>query len=769
MERWERIKYLPQRGMGKDGARLTASKEHIGFSRYAATEGMVLLKNNGTLPLQNGTSVAIFGKAQIDYIKGGGGSGDVYCDYVRNVYEGMKIKEGEEKVKIYHDLSRYYEKYISETPQVKPEILVPEAEITAAQVRKARENAQVAIITICRHSGEGYDRTEADFYLTDKEKAMVDAVCGEFDKVVVVLNVGGVVDSEWFKDNDKISAVLLSWNGGMEGGLAIADILVGDANPSGKLTDTFAKSFGDYPSSDTFNESEVYVKYYEDIYVGYRYFETIPEAYKKVNYPFGYGMSYTDFEISNIIAQEKDGKIIVNADVKNIGKLSGKEVVEVYYSAPQGLLGKPARELGAFKKTRLLAPDESETLTMELPISLMASFDDLGKVTKSAYILEKGEYLFYVGTSVRDTVLADYCYVLDENVVVEQLKEMLAPDRLEKRMLADGTFESLPVTMPKTPDYYKIPKSDLYNGDEKARAITFDMVAEGKATLDEFLDRFDTIELLKYTGGKPDRGVSLTAGIGGEVNEETGVDECGVPCLMTTDGPAGVRAGKIGNRVHTTAFPCATLLACTWDPEILYLKGKIGATETEENNMSIWLTPGMNIHRNPLCGRNFEYFSEDPVISGVMAAAEVMGIQSMNVSACPKHFACNNKETSRCFCNALVSQRALREIYLKGFEICVKTARPWLIMTSYNLINGFRAGESEELLSGILRGEWGYDGLVTTDWGAYSTQRCELMAGNDIKMFEGNNPIWTAYGEFDVSPMARKSVKRLLEFILRFK
>lgn len=778
MEKWSRIKKLPDCGLGENGVHLTGSKEHIEFSRYAAGEGMVLLKNDGVLPFAKGTRVAVFGKAQFDYIKGGGGSGDVYCEYVRNVYDGLKIKEDEGKIRIYGKLSDFYCNYIEKNPRVRPEILTDEAEITEDIVREARRNADVAVITICRYSGEGYDRNANDFYLTDKEKKMVDTVCLEFDRVVAVLNVGDVVDTEWFCDNPKIGASLLAWNGGMEGGLAVADILVGDVNPSGKLTDTFAKSFDDYPSSANFNESDIYVKYYEDIYVGYRYFETIPDAYEKVNYPFGFGLSYTDFEISNIAISKENDKIKISVDVRNIGEYFGKEVVQVYYSAPRGLLGKPARELGAFAKTKLLAPQETETLTMEFKISQMASFDDLGKIEKSAYILEKGDYLFYVGNSVRNARVADFVYKLDDNETVEKLSDLVVPDRLEKRMLADGTFEAVPMPMPRAQVFFNEVATTHAANDfvDKLREaavtdepITFEMVSDGKATLDEFIDQLSAIELVELLGGKDSRGVANTGGMGGKVDDKTGVDEHGIPCVMTTDGPAGVRLNIDGKKVATTAFPCATLLACTWNTDILFKKGRIGATEAKENNLSIWLTPGMNIHRNPLCGRNFEYFSEDPFLTGVMASAEVRGIQSMNVSACPKHFAGNNKERNRSFCNAIVSERALREIYLKGFKICVETAKPWIIMTSYNLINGFRTSENPELIEGILRGEWGYDGLITSDWGAYSNQRCEILSGNDIKMPWGDShPDWVAFCEFDMYSHSRESVKRLLEFLLKF-
>lgn len=373
MKKWTRVAHQPCLPMGKGGRRVTACEEHIQLSRKAAAEGMVLLKNEGeALPLKRGTKVALFGKGQIDYVRGGGGSGEVTTSYTRNIYEGMKIKEAEGKVQIFDALSVFYQKNVAQQYEegkiigMTVEPAVPE-ELLAA----ARRAADTAVITINRFSGEGWDRKgipgDGDFYLSPQETAMVEAVTAAFPKVIVVLDVGGMVDSAWFKDNEKISSVLLAWQAGIEGGLAVADILCGDVNPSGKLVDTFAGSFDDYPSSAGFNESEDYVEYTEDIYVGYRYFETVPGAAQKVNYPFGFGLSYTSFEIDDICGQENDGQIRISARVTNVGKVSGKEVVQLYYEAPQGKLGKPARTLGTFEKTRLLLPGESQKVFLTKP------------------------------------------------------------------------------------------------------------------------------------------------------------------------------------------------------------------------------------------------------------------------------------------------------------------------------------------------------------------------------------------------------------------
>ena len=755
MEKWTRIAHQPCLPMGKDGRLVTACEEHIRLSRTAATEGMVLLKNEGgVLPLKRGSKAAVFGKGQIDYVRGGGGSGEVTTSYTRNIYEGLKMKEAEGKLQVFHALSHFYEENVMQQyAQGKENGKTVEPAVPEELLQAARRFTDTAVITICRFSGEGWDRKgipgDGDFYLSPQEQAMVDAVTAAFPRVAVVLDVGGMVDSAWFKDNDRIQSVLLAWQAGIEGGLAVADILCGDVNPSGKLVDTFAGSFDDYPSSANFNESEDYVEYTEDIYVGYRYFETIPGAAEKVNYPFGYGLSYTSFVIEDAGArlQEKNGEaqVVAQANVTNTGGMAGKEVVQLYYSAPQGKLGKPAKVLGAFAKTRCLQPGETQKVTLTLAVDSMASYDDTGKVTKSAYVMEAGEYVFHLGNSVRNTSELSYRYVEKEDRVAAQLQERVAPVLLKERMLSDGSYESLPVQpdcgIDMSPDFMegKPPYKGNWAGDAVAQAVGEGAPAEkamlidvvnGKVTMEQFLAQLTNGQLIDLLCGQPNTGVANTFGMGN-------LPEYGVPNLMTADGPAGVRI-RPSMGVCTTAWPCATLLACSWNPEIVYEVGAAGAREMKENNLGVWLTPAMNIHRSPLCGRNFEYYSEDPLIAGKMAAAKVNGIQSEHIGASVKHFACNNKETNRKASDSRVSERALREIYLKGFEIAVKEAQPWTLMTCYNLINGRYASEREDLLAGILREEWGFEGMVTTDWWNKAYQYKEIIAGNDLKMGSGD-------------------------------
>ena len=751
MDKWTRAFYQPCLPIGEDGKRVTGCEEHIRLSREAAAEGMVLLKNEDqVLPFVGGTRLALFGKASVDYVKGGGGSGDVTVAYIRSLQEGLEYKEKEGKVQILASLGDFYRENIRK--QYAEGVLpgqTAEPEIPENLLKEAKAWADAAVISICRFSGEGWDRKgipgDGDFYLTKEEKNMVDTVTANFERVVVVLNVGGMVDTSWFRNNDRIQSVLLAWQGGIEGGLAAADLLCGDGNPSGKLTDTFAGSFDDYPSSAGFNDSEDYVDYNEDIYVGYRYFETIPGAASKVNYPFGYGLSYTTFLLEVVGAREEQGKIKADVRVTNTGDRSGKEVIQLYYSAPQGVLGKPGKVLGAFKKTRLLLPGESQFLSLEMGICEMASYDDLGKIAKSAYVLEKGEYHFWIGISVRELQPVDLQITLEEDQVAEQLEEKCAPLLLKERLLADGTYETLPQ---KETEYEKnglIPQDkDLLEGviprvrpvpqmrmewaktEKELEKYMLKDVADGKVSLDAFVKQLTDEQVADLLGGQPNTGVANTFGMGN-------IPEYGIPNIMTADGPAGLRIQPECG-VCTTAWPCATLLACTWNTDLVRKVGAAGAAEVKENNIGIWLTPAMNIHRSPLCGRNFEYYSEDPLISGKMGAAMIQGIQSQHIGASMKHFCCNNKETNRKDSDSRVSERALREIYLKGFEIAVKEAQPWTIMSSYNLMNGCPTSCNPELLTGILREEWGFEGMVTTDWWNHAEHYLETKAGGDIKM-----------------------------------
>lgn len=793
LSKWARHLYQPVLPLGKDGRKVTGCPDHIALSRRAAAEGMVLLKNEkNVLPVKRGTRVALFGKAGADYVKGGGGSGDVTVAYIRSLIEGMRIKEQEGKVCLYEPLNEFYEADVQDqyARGIVPG-LTAEPEIPEDLLRGAGAFAELAIVSICRFSGENWDRTteldagrktstelsgaegellrragqvfeRGDFYLSSAEEKLIAQVKGLFDKVVIVLNTGAVISSSWFAQDPGISSVLMAWQAGMEGGLAEADILCGDENPSGKLPDTFAGRLEDYPYSDSFHEALEYVDYTEDVYVGYRYFETIPGKDSLVCYPFGYGLSYTEFRLAPLecricgreLVQNACGeesartlfqgddapRIEVLAQVTNIGGYAGREVVQLYSSSPGGKLGKPARELRAFCKTPLLRPGESVTVRLHVRIADLASFDDLGRICAGAWVLEKGKYSFFLGTSVRDTVCLEESLDLEQDVLVEKVRRLCAPVSLGRRLLADGTLEPLPMSedKPSASIWEGLEKAGIFTPETRARKgenllrdrsldpVQFLQVADGSADFEDFFAQLSPVDRISLLCGQPNTGAANTFGMGN-------LPRYGVPSVMTADGPAGLRI-QPGVGVTTTAFPCATLLASTWDQELIEEIGRAGGMEVKENNIAVWLTPAMNIHRSPLCGRNFEYYSEDPLLAGKMAAALIRGIQSCKVSACAKHFACNNKETNRFESDSRLSQRALREIYLKAFEIAVKEADPWMIMTSYNIINGTRASENKELIAGILRGEWGFEGMLTTDWWNHASQPAEIRAGNDVKM-----------------------------------
>ena len=768
MERWIRARFQPGIPLGRDGRRVTAGESHVALSRRAARMGMVLLKNeDGALPLQDGCRVALFGKAVIDYVKGGGGSGDVTVHYIRSLYDGLAEIMGQDRIcPCTVDFYRGYVQSQYDAGWVPG--MMAEPELPEGMLRQARAFTDTAVVCFSRFSGEGWDRKspgarivrrepvigdtvsmsdvlfeKGDFYLSDAERRLLHAVSRSFARTVVVLNVGGIVETAVYREDPHIQGLLMAFQGGMEGGCAAAELLCGLYSPEGKLSDTFARDLADYPGCADFYDSDEYVDYTEDIYVGYRYFETIPDAAGKVIYPFGYGLGYTRFSVTEEkIVFDGDGAE-ASALVTNTGYRPGRETVQVYCSAPQGRLGKPHKVLAGYRKTRLLAPGETERVFIRFPVSQLASYDDLGKVARSAWVLEAGEYRFFIGTSVRDGRWAKETLALKEDRIVQQLVSRMAPTCLEKRMLADGSFESLPTApcndfdanalTPLTfselhviPEVRSVPRQTR---SEREKTMKLADVADGKMSLADFVSALPLKDLACLLGGQPNTGLANTFGYGNN-------PVYGIPNIMTADGPAGIRFLPVTG-VRTTAFPCATLLACTWDPQVMYEVGAAAALEAKENNIQAWLAPGVNIHRNPLCGRNFEYWSEDPLLAGKQAAALIRGVQANGVAATPKHFALNNKETNRRGCDSRASERAIREIYLKQFEILVREAHPWSVMSSYNIVNGFRASECRDLLTGILREEWGFDGMVTTDWWTLGEHYKEVSAGNDMKMGTG--------------------------------
>lgn len=687
----------------------------------AAEESIVLLKNiNNTLPVKAGEVISVFGRCQIDYFYVGYGSGgDVNAPYQVNMIKGLK----DCNANIYSPVLNLYEDWCEKNPVSHGfwghwPMCFPEMELEERIVKSAANNSHSAIVVIGRAAGEDRENKleQGSYYLTDTEIKMLDLVTAHFNKVTVIMNCGNIVDMAWTeKYGDKITALVYAWQCGMESGNALSNVLMGKTTPSGKLPCTIARNYEDYSSSANFGGKD-YNNYEEDIFVGYRYFETF--CRDKVLYPFGFGLSYTDFEIKPVSFERKDDKFYITADVKNVGNVSGKEIVQLYVKAPQGKLSKAERSLVAFGKTHELAPDESESIHFEFSHYDISSFDDCSKSShKYAYVIESGEYTFYIGNSVRTDMKAGSVQL--EDMVIEQLDEVCGIKDSFERMVAkekDGRLiigkEQLAPSKPYLRDRItnNLPVEIGFKGDKGYKLAD---VKDGKITLDDFISQLNNDELEALTRGQgmmnSDLGVVGNAGAFGGIIPS--LREKGVAPIITTDGPAGIRIKK-----YTSLIPCGTALASTWNCSLIELLTTVMGAEMLEHGSDVLLAPGMNIQRNVLCGRNFEYFSEDPVLSGKMGAAYVNGIQTNGVSACPKHFACNNQEVRRTKNDSRVSQRALREIYLKGFEICVKESKPLNIMTSYNKINGVWSHYNYDLVTTVLRKEWGYEGNVMTDW-----------------------------------------------------
>lgn len=692
------------------------------LARQMAAEGTVMLKNDGVLPLNEGTVVSLFGRTYKDYFFVGYGSGgDVNRPYNIDIAQGIENCEDLTlNAKLHNTYMTWREKHpVSHGYWAHWPLRYEEMPLTDEIVGSARKISDTAVVTIGRSSGEDRDCDLANgsYYLHDEEIEMLNKVTSHFDKVIVLLNVGNIIDMSWVKHyGDKIGAVLYVWQGGMESGNAVADILCGKACPCGKLTDTIAKAYEDYPSSAQFGNKKVN-EYTEDIFVGYRYFETF--AQDKVLYPFGFGLSYTDFEIkANGVTADENG-FSLDVTVTNTGQYSGKEVVQLYLSKPCGKLGNPARELVAFAKTKTLDCGEAQDLSLYVDMYSLASYDDCGATNNAnSYVIEAGEYDFYLGNSVRDAEKV-HSYFHEETTLWEQLKQVCAPKydfKIFKAEEIDGktVLSTKSVAKEKydmaTRILNHIPEDIEQTGD---RGIKLDDVKSGRATMNEFVAQLDNTELEAITRGgyKMDNplGPKGNAGVYGGVLES--LRDKGVRPIVTTDGPSGIRLVSC-----CSLLPIGTLLACSFNTELVTELYKIIAKEMKKKGSDVLLAPGMNIHRNHLCGRNFEYFSEDPYLSGKIGAASVLGIQSEGGSACPKHFACNNQELCRNTNDSRLSERALRQIYLKGFEICIKESKPKNIMTSYNKINGVWCHYNYDTCVTVLRNEWGYEGNVMTDW-----------------------------------------------------
>lgn len=685
------------------------------LTRQVATEGAVLLENDGVLPLKNSDKVALLGRCQINYFYVGYGSGgDVNPPYLVNVKDGMQ----NHGINLDKNILDYYEKWTKKNKVVKGAwglwpTCYDEAPLPSDLIDEATKTCDVCVVVIGRAAGEDRDNelAKGSYYLTDEERAML-SQAEKFNNTVVIVNSGNIIDLSWVKEYH-VSALLYVWQGGSESGNAIADLLCGNVSPSGRLTDTIAYNYEDYPSSKNFGGKEFNV-YKEDIFVGYKYFETFDK--KAVLYPFGYGLSYGMFDFKDVEFSFIENEVTVRCKIKNVGNVKAKEVAQLYLSAPQGKLGKATRELVAFCKTGELEAGEEESVVLTANYDAFASFDDVGAVCKNAFVLEKGSYEFYLGKDVRSAVLVGN-FDLKDDVILGKVTGISAVNKEFERVVAvekegelrlDYAIVKAEGNTLKQRILANIPKFTGKSGNYK-----WQNVVNGECSIDDFISglSLDELEALTRGQGKMDSeyGVKGNAGAFGGITKK--LREKGVPAVITTDGPSGIRVGY-----YTTLMPCGTAIACSFNEKLVEQLGEETGKEMRFRGTDVLLAPGMNLHRNHLCGRNFEYFSEDSFLTGKIAAAQIRGIQKSGLSACPKHFACNNQEQYRTTNNSVVSQRALRETYLKGFQIAVKEGKPNVIMTSYNKINGVWSHYNYDLATEVLRNEWGFDGVVITDW-----------------------------------------------------
>ncbi|MGI6217499.1 MAG: glycoside hydrolase family 3 N-terminal domain-containing protein [Coriobacteriales bacterium] len=770
---------------------------HREVSRRAAADGMVLLKNDGNLlPVAPGAKVALYGAGAVETIKGGTGSGDVNSRRTVNVRDGL-LAAGYDIVTL-DWLSDYEARYTAAREAWRDEIFrkandYPDPGMafffayssTPFQMPEGDKldfvPADVAVYVLSRIAGEGADRRveKGDWFPTDYERRDIEFLCESYEHVVLVLNVGGPVDLGFTDGKGHIEAILLMHQPGMEAGNAFADVFSGKVAPSGKLTDSWALSYEDYPNAGTFSHRDGNVNrelYVEGIYVGYRYFDTFEV---KARYPFGYGLSYTSFktefsgiEMSGSRSSGGFEKICVSAKVENVGAVGGREVVQAYVSCPHAKLGGEFRRLVAFAKTGLLEAGKSETVKLEFGLDDLASFD----ADFSSYVLERGDYIVFLGGSIDDSVPIAIVSLDDDAVLVKTRHICPVQEQLEEISPDSDAVEARRLDI--------LRRGELPRLDIKASGIETKEVEYGDGwngiskDVRDFVDSLDVEQLVTLSSGAITWGEQSALGSAGMrvPGSAAQTSECaseqGLADIVLADGPAGLRLIKEyevvdgvvqpvpfeksfedgflctdepehkGQVMHQfcTAFPTGTCLAQTWDVNVLHSVGRAVSEEMREFDVTLWLAPGMNVHRNPLCGRNFEYYSEDPLLSGKMAAAITEGVQSIpGYGTTIKHFACNNQEDNRMGSDSIVSERALREIYLRNFQIAVMDSHPMALMTSYNKVNGVHAANNHDLCTDVLRSEWGYEGLVMTDWtttmyGPDCTAVGCMIAGNDSVM-----------------------------------
>ena len=724
-------------------------EQYLKTAAQVVSEGIVMLKNdNDALPLNPDDEIALFGRIQLHYYKSGTGSGGMV-----NVSKITGIPDGllENGVSVNEELLDVYRKWDSENPfdlgdgWGKEPWSQTEMPLDEALVAHVSESSHTAIVIIGRTAGEEQDNSlhEGSYLLTAAEKDMLAKVRRHFPKMIVLLNVGNIIDMNELLSFDPDS-VLYVWQGGMTGGTGTADVLTGKISPCGKLTDTIAANVNDYPSAPYFGDP--YRNFYsEDIYVGYRYFETF--ARDKVLYPFGFGLSYTTFDIAITGAKQLSDKWDFTVKVTNTGNYSGKEVVQIYCKAPQGRLGKPSRVLCGYEKTDTLAPGKSQVMTISVSNAQIASYDDSG-VTGHAhcFVLEEGTYRFYAGSDVRSAKEFYHC-PQNSTEVISRHEQALAPvesfDRIHPEISGRYVIRMENVPLSHVDEAKRrqdnFPKEIPFTGDKGIRLAD---VKNGTHTMDEFIAQLTDYDLSCMIRGEGMNSPKVTAGtaaaFGGVSDELTAL---GIPCGCCDDGPSGMRL-DCGTKAFS--LPNGTMIACTFNRTLIRELFSLTGLEMIANKVDCLLGPGMNIHRHPLNGRNFEYFSEDPFLTGTIASAQLKGLHSAGVTGTIKHFCGNNQETDRHDTNAVISERALREIYLKGFEIAVKEGNADSIMTTYGPVNGVWTAANYDLTTQILRNDWGFTGFAMTDWWAKINRRGQAvdksylaamaMAQNDVYM-----------------------------------
>lgn len=712
--------------------------KYLKTAAQVVSEGIVMLKNeHQALPLKPDEEIALFGRIQFHYYKSGTGSGGmVNVSKVTNIVDGLQ----ESGIKLNQELLDVYHKWDNENPfdlgdgWGKEPWSQKEMPLEDSLAARAAKRCQTAIAVIGRTAGEEQDNslTEGSFLLSSDEKQMLTTVRRHFSKMIVLLNVGNIIDMNELLEIAP-DAILYVWQGGMTGGTGTADVLTGKISPCGKLTDTIAKHVEDYPSAPYFGDP-VRNFYSEDIYVGYRYFETF--APDKVLYPFGFGLSYTTFQIKTNDIMELSDKWDFIITVTNTGSCSGKEVVQIYCEAPQGKLGKPVRVLCGYEKTNTLSPGESQTVTISVSKTQTASYDDSGISGHAhCFILEEGDYHFYVGTDVRHAKKT-YTYTQNGTLVISSHQQALAPveafERIKPVLTTDGYEPQMePVPLSEVDETKRrlenLPKEIPFTGD---RGIRLCDVRKGIHTMEEFIAQMTDYDLACVIRGEGMNSPRVTAGTAsafGGVSHE--LEALGVPCGCCDDGPSGMRL-DCGTKAFS--LPNGTMMACTFNRTLLTELFALTGLEMIANKVDCLLGPGMNIHRHPLNGRNFEYFSEDPYLTGTIASAQLHGLHQSGVTGTIKHFCGNNQETNRHDTNGVISERALREIYLKGFEIAVKEGHADSVMTTYGPINGVWTAGSFDLTTQILRNDWGFTGFTMTDWWANINRRGQAVDKSDF-------------------------------------